>query len=115
MNESPFREDPDEEPGKSSPGNVLTPEKPKPSVLTSPESESIRPFERVEVGLPVVLKLHELDTPEQSARLLRELGQGRAFRVELLARDATRGFDRLRAVLRGTRSPSCKTRSLRSA
>jgi len=95
----PFRDDPDEEPGKSIPGSERTPEKPKPSVLTSPDSESIRPFERVEVGLPVVLKLHELDKPEQSGRLLAELGKGKAFRVELLARDATRGFERLRTVL----------------
>jgi hypothetical protein len=95
----PFREDPDDEPGKPIPGTKVTPEKPKPSVLTSPDSEAIRAFERVEVGLPVVLKLHELDTPEQSVRLRAELGQGRAFRVELLARDANRGFERLRGVL----------------
>lgn len=68
-------------------------------VLGAAGSESIRGFDRVELALPQVLRLHDLDSAEQAGLLSKQLGLADSHRIELLARDATRGFDRLHAAL----------------
>lgn len=68
-------------------------------VLGAAGGELVRGFDRVELALPQVFRLHDLDAAEQAGLLGKQLGRGSAHRVELLARDATRGHDRLRAAL----------------
>jgi len=67
-------------------------------VLTSGDREKPAALERVEVDLPTILRLHQLDRSavEQLGNRLR---QGTAFRIELLAHDAAGGLERLRAAL----------------
>jgi hypothetical protein len=59
--------DEEDEPGTMTPGKEPTPGPVRPSVLATPGgSEPPRPLERVELVLPVVLKLHELDRADQA-------------------------------------------------
>lgn len=69
------------------------------TVLASGGNESVNKFERVELSLPTVWKLHELDRGDAAERLLGEVRRSAGVRVELPARDATRGFEWLRASL----------------
>jgi len=79
---------------------VLPPEKPpQTKVLTAPGLGMRDRFEKVELQLPAVVKLHELDSAPQRQKLLQELRPGNAFRLEILCRDATRSLERLRPAL----------------
>jgi hypothetical protein len=80
----------------------LPPEKPvRPHapVLASGEMEPVGRLERVELALPKVHVLHGLNVPAQGKALREQLSKAGAFRVELPARDATRGLERLRKAL----------------
>jgi hypothetical protein len=85
----------------------LPPEKPvRPHapVLASGEMEPVGRLERVELALPKVHVLHGLNLPAQDKALREQLGKAGAFRVELPARDATRGLERLRVALAGLKT-----------
>jgi hypothetical protein len=70
------------------------------TVLTSPGRDGLRQtqLERIELALPVIHQLHALDQPENARRLSAQIGAAPAFRIELLARDASRGLARVRAA-----------------
>lgn len=86
------------EPDRAPPFKDPTPA-PNPVVLASGGNDAVGKFESVDAALPTVWKLHDLDKGDQAARLRAELRTSSAFRVEVLARDGTRSFDRLRAAL----------------
>jgi hypothetical protein len=88
-------------PQPNNPPKETTTERGDRTVLTSPKNDYAGKFEQIDLALPTVWKLHELDQGDAGPKLLSELRTGPAFRVELLARDATRGFERLRAALLG--------------
>jgi hypothetical protein len=67
-------------------------------VLTSPSKEPGVKIERVELALPTIHQLADLDRPEAVRRLREQFAAAPAFRVELPARDATRAFTRIRAA-----------------
>jgi hypothetical protein len=70
------------------------------AVVTAPSIESFQP-ERVEPPtLPVVLSLRDLERVEGWDKLLRELREESAFRIELPCSNATRAFERVQAALR---------------
>ncbi|MFO0927286.1 MAG: hypothetical protein U0736_09630 [Gemmataceae bacterium] len=96
----PFRDDGDDEAVTRPMGDTGT-MPPAGPVLGAAGSEAASGLERVEVTLPQVFSIHRLDQSDAAAALGDQLGKGSAFRVELLARDATRGFDRLRAAFAG--------------
>jgi hypothetical protein len=78
---------------------VKAPRNPDEPVLASGEDkEAPGKLERVELALPAIYKLHELDKTG-AAGLRDQLANGIAFRVELPCKDATRAVDRLRAAL----------------
>lgn len=81
------------------PKDVPTKSRAPETVLASGGSEAFSKLERIDPLLPSVWKLHELGRGESSAKLVDELQTSSAFRVELLAKDATRGFERLRTAL----------------
>jgi hypothetical protein len=54
---------------------------------------------QVEVVLPTLLRLQELDQAPARKQLLETLGQASAFRVELPCRNGTHGFARVRSAL----------------
>jgi hypothetical protein len=54
----------------------------------------------VQVGLPVVVKLNDLEQAPGREKLAAELKADRAFRLELPCKDGTRAFGRLQAVLK---------------
>jgi hypothetical protein len=85
-------------PDRIHPPREVGPERDR-TVLASGENEPFRRFERVELSLPRVWKIHELDRGDSPTKFLGELRAAAGVRVELLARDATRGFERLRAAL----------------
>ena len=78
---------------------VVTPDPDRPDgpILTAPGRESRGVLERVEIALPTFHRLHSLDQPDQAKALAGQL-TGPAYRVEITARDASRGFARLRQV-----------------
>jgi hypothetical protein len=81
---------------------------PKPSelprpVLASPSRELGHQLERVEFTLPRVHIFHGLDVAEQDQALRDQFALGTRFRIEIPARDANRGFERLRQTLGGQR------------
>lgn len=90
---------PDEEPMVETPKKVLPMpvDKPEDPVLTAGGTETPGKFERVELALPVIYDMHKLEG-ERSEKLQAEFAANGAYRVEILCRDATRGFDRLRAA-----------------
>ena len=87
----------DEEENK--PVVVVTPDPDRPDgpILTAPGRESRGVLERVELALPTFHRLHTLDQPAVAKGLAGQL-TGTAYRVELTARDASRGFARLQQV-----------------
>jgi hypothetical protein len=97
---------PEEHPGTPRPAESGS----RPKVLATSDKDSFPGFERVELSLPGVFRIHELDQEDEAARLLGQLkppanlrrpaSAPRGFRVELLCRDATRGLDRLRTAFR---------------
>ena len=74
-------------------------ERPDRTILTSPKNDFAGKFEQIDLALPKIWKLHELDQGDAGPSLTADLRSRPAYRVELLARDATRGFERLRAAL----------------
>lgn len=95
-----------DEPEESMPAPPVKPERPRDPVLASGGDESSGVLERVELALPKVHILHGLHVPEQAKALQAQLAGGAAgFRLELPARDATRGLERVRAVLAALRTP----------
>jgi hypothetical protein len=86
------------------PSPPVSPEKPSGAILASGQTEPVGRLERVELALPKVHVLHGLDVPDQGKALLTQLSSGPAFRVELPARDATRGFERVRQALVGIKT-----------
>jgi hypothetical protein len=75
------------------------PEKPDDPVLADGGKEPFSKFERIELALPVVFKLHDLDQPNQARKLRDHLADAPSYRVEVLARNPTRAFDRVKGVL----------------
>ena len=78
---------------------IVTPDPDRPDgpILTAPGKESRGVLERVELALPSFHRLHTLDQPDQAKTLAKQL-TGSAYRVELTAKDASRGFVRLQQV-----------------
>jgi hypothetical protein len=71
-----------------------------PPVLTAPSMELFQP-ERVRmVALPVVVPLREIGIEANRDKLLRELRDDAAFRVELPCQNATRAFEKVQSALR---------------
>ena len=85
-------------PGRDKPPIGDAPERDR-TVLTSPKNDFAGKLEQIDLDLPEVLALHDLDQGPAAQKLTAELRNRPAHRVELLARDATRGFERLRAAL----------------
>jgi hypothetical protein len=69
-------------------------------VITAPDNEKPRKFERVELALPSFFRLQTLDKPDEAQRLTRQLASASAQRVELTSRDALRGFHRVEGALK---------------
>ena len=90
---------PVEEEEDNKPIVVVTPDPDRPDgpILTAPGRESRGVLERVELALPTFHRLHALDQPDQAKALAGQL-TAPAYRIELTARDASRGFARLRQV-----------------
>jgi hypothetical protein len=86
-------------PEGTNPPRDTTPRRKNETVLGSGDVESFDKFEFVIPKLPMQWRLHELYRAETSKQVRDELLTSKAFRIELLARDATRGFDHLRAAL----------------
>lgn len=84
---------------KKGPGDVVVPAVPKEEQVVTDRMEMFRAA-RVEVALPVILKVHELEQETARKQLLTELGKARDFRLELPCRSGTRAFERLHAGLR---------------
>lgn len=61
--------------------------------------EPFNKFERVEVAMPQVHKLHELNQAGNGEMLTEQLRKGPGFRLELLSRDASRGYEGLRTAI----------------
>jgi hypothetical protein len=80
----------------------LPDDRPEGPVLGAPSDQkdplASAPLERVDLALPVVHQLSTLDRASNAGKLREQLATGKAFRVELLARDATRGFERVRSA-----------------
>jgi hypothetical protein len=95
--ETPKPLDGDEEDNK--PVVVVTPDPDRPDgpILTAPGKESRGILERVELALPTFHRLHTLDQADHAKGLAQQL-TGPAYRIEITARDASRGFARLQQV-----------------
>jgi hypothetical protein len=66
-------------------------------VVTAPSTEMFK-LETANVALPVPVKLRELDQEASRQKVLGELQQDTAFRLELPCKDGTRAFERFEAV-----------------
>lgn len=86
---SPMNEDEDPTPPERV---VPVPDRPVKDVITAPGSDRPGKFERIELALPNVYKLHSLDQPNQQRLLREQLKLANAQRVELLTKDSARGF-----------------------
>jgi len=80
-------------------GNPEPPDLPAPKeeVATAPSMEMFK-LESAHVALPVTLKLRDLDQDATRQKLLGELKQDTAFRLELPCKDGSRAFERLQNV-----------------
>ncbi len=111
---TPPAADPEEQPGKPQ-----EPEKPHAPVVQLPNKGTTPPrdtnsqadvpsegdvltgrmerfqIDRVNLALPVILRLHQLEQDPVRQQLLAELGRDRDFRLELPCRNGTRAFERL--------------------
>jgi len=99
----PGRKNPEGVPEKEKPKAVPRKEKTDPvvppeGVLASGEKEASGKLEQVELALPEFFKLHDLDQAGPAGKLLQQLGRSNAFRIELLCKDASRGFDRIQSA-----------------
>lgn len=84
--------------GVQPPGDKsATPEAPGEPVVTAPSMEMFK-LETADVALPVTVKLRELEQEASRQKLLGELRQDTAFRLELPCKDGTRAFERFEAV-----------------
>jgi hypothetical protein len=99
-------EEPDEPEEPEVPAVPAPREGPKPMtpVLASGQREGFNQLERVEFALPRVHIFHGLDKLDQGKALREQLGLGSGYRVEIPARDAGRGLERLRVALSGKRA-----------
>jgi hypothetical protein len=66
----------------------------------APTIESVQP-DQVDVSIPALFAIRDLGQPSGSKRLQKELSSGNAFYIELLCREGTRAFPRVRAALKG--------------
>ncbi len=71
------------------------PRAPSAPVLASGEKESLGKLERVEIVTPALFRLEDLQQPAYAGKLRDRLAAPGAYRVEVLCKDATRGFDRV--------------------
>lgn len=94
-------DNPDETEEVAPPPKPVLPHAP---VLASGEMEPVGRLERVELALPKVHVLHGLGAPAQAKALRDQLGKAASFRVELPARDAARGLERVRSALSGLKT-----------
>ncbi|MGL6097914.1 MAG: hypothetical protein ACRC7O_19195 [Fimbriiglobus sp.] len=69
-----------------------------PDILGSAVPPDLKPFESVEVRLPLLLTVAELDGPDAQARFAAELAREPAFRLDLFARDTIRAADVFQAA-----------------
>jgi hypothetical protein len=83
---------------RSIPPSDLRSKPPRDPVLASGGTDGFNKLERVDLALPTVFRVHELDRAAQNKQLFDQLQSTGAFRIEVLARDASRGFDRIRAA-----------------
>ena len=100
---APERKNPVGVPEKETVKVIPEKEKPEPrdppaGVLASGEKESSGKLEQVELALPAFFKLHDLDQAKAGEKLLDELNKSSAFRIEILCKDASRGFDRIQGA-----------------
>jgi hypothetical protein len=73
--------------------------KPKEEVVGSGDGLDVFQPEAVQIALPVMFKLNNLEQAPGREKLAGELKKDRAFRLELPCTDGTRAFGRLQAVL----------------
>jgi len=93
---------PDE--GKIKPAPVKpAPRIPSEPVLASGQKETSSKLDRVELALPVLFKLDDLERAEPAGQLRKQLASAAAFRIELPCKDATRAFDRIKKSLAAQR------------
>lgn len=97
-------DEPDEPAMPESPTRPMEGSKPPTRILTSGQREVPNQLERVEFALPRVHVFHGLDVVEQSKALREQLALGSAYRIDIPARDAGRGLERLRLALTGHKS-----------
>jgi hypothetical protein len=67
------------------------------SVFASGAKETPGQLERVELPLPSFFKLHELDQGTASRKLREQFSAPGAYRIEILCKDASKSFGRVRA------------------
>jgi hypothetical protein len=68
------------------------------SVFASGEKEQPGQLERIELTLPSVSKLSELEQAATARKLTEQLSAPGAYRIEILCKDAARSFPRVRAA-----------------
>lgn len=95
----PGPETPKKVPERSVPVQKPLVEKPREVVFGDGSVEPFSKLERIELSLPVVLRLHELTRDDEAKRLREQLEGPSAVRVELPARNATRAFERVKAAM----------------
>jgi hypothetical protein len=86
--------------GDSDSGGNVEDRTPKGEVVGSGNGPGQVKPEAVQVALPVVLRLHDLDQPPGREKLAAELKADRVFRLELPCKDGSRAFARLQEVLK---------------
>jgi hypothetical protein len=74
-----------------------------PDFLASAVPPDLKPFEAVEVRLPLLLSVAELDGPDAQAQIAAELAREPAFRLDLFARDTVRAADVFQAAAKSAR------------
>lgn len=97
--EAPDREPPMKTPDKPRPIHKPIVERPDEPLFGDGTIEPFSKLERVELPLPEVLKLHDLAKADEAKKLRKELTGSSAVRVELPAKNATRAFERVKAIL----------------
>src|SRR5947208_2095976 len=80
-------------PDKPAPIHKPLVEKPNEPVFGDGRIEPFSKLERVELALPAVLRLHELNKDEEAKKLREQLKGKSAVRLELPAKNATRAFE----------------------
>jgi hypothetical protein len=80
------------------------PEVPKEETVLTDRMEMFK-IDRVDLALPITLKVHNLDREPVRRELLAELRKDTNFRLELPCRNGTRGFERLQAAFKAATIP----------